>query len=71
MPKSGAHLPLMMEAEWDEAAPRRFLKKRGTSREAPQVIFSSSSYSAIWASRKYGTFNVERQKPVTSGLIIM
>jgi len=52
-------------------SPRMFPYKKGASREAPQVIFSSSSYSAIWASRKYGTFNVERQKPVTFGLIIM
>jgi hypothetical protein len=28
-------------------------------------------HSMKWASRKYGTFSVERQKPITSGLIIM
>ena len=30
-----------------------------------------AAYSVITASRKYGTLSVERQKPVTLGLIIM
>ena len=40
-------------------------------RMGPVVVARVVPHSIKCASRKYGTFRVERQKPITSGLIIM
>ena len=55
----------------DLAEAKSYLASLPTRGRVNAVGGFRSSYSAITASRKYGTLRVERQKPVTFGLIIM